>query len=193
MTLRMAALRHLPDRIVSPRVLDRLARATAGGFGAAMPDWSGAPFPERLAAYAEWTAKRAGSAGSETPPELRRNARALGSAARRWLGIRHPQDALEALVLLYRHIGIEITGRGVGTAAGGVAAGGAPRAHLADLEVTRCFFADYYCESACRVMSALDAGVVDGLFGGASLEFSQRITSGSPCCRATIRSEGVAA
>jgi hypothetical protein len=31
--------------------------------------------------------------------------------------------------------------------------------------------------------------VVDGLFGGASLEFSQRLTDGSVCCRAIIRLE----
>ena len=39
----------------------------------------------------------------------------------------------------------------------------------------------------------MDAGVVAGLFDGASLEFSQRLTDGSPCCRAVIRTGEVRA
>jgi hypothetical protein len=191
-SLRLTILRHLPGRLVRPRVLDQLAQATAEAFETTAPRWRTRPFADRLATYAELTAAEAGRATGDTSARLRRKALALGRATRRRLGIRHPEEALNALTLLYRCIGIEITGR-LASDTMGESPRGAVLDRLADIEVTRCFFADYYCDSACRLMSAMDAGVVDGLFGGASLEFTQRITDGSACCRAIITSMRVPA
>jgi hypothetical protein len=199
MSLRLALVRRLPDRVVSPLVIGRLARATGEAFGTTTWPRPGMRPADRLTAYARFTAAEAAHhAGDEAVEErLFRNAAALGRAARRGLGIRGSEEALDALTLLYRCIGIEIDGHrdqaggggpgGAPVGATAVASGAAPGGGVIDLHVTRCFFSDYYCEDTCRFISAMDAGVVAGLFDGASLEFSQRLTDGSPCCRAVIR------
>jgi hypothetical protein len=180
-------MRRLPDAFVGPRVLDLLASAAADAFRIPAPRLRDVPRAERLTAFALFTAGEAGRAAADAAPALYGRARALGSKARRQLGVRSPQEALEALTLLYRHIGIEMTGRLGDASDTPGAATGAPGHAVARLEVTSCFFSDHYCGPVCRVMGAMDAGVVDGLFGGASLEFSQRITEGSPCCRAIVK------
>jgi hypothetical protein len=198
MSLRLAMARRLPDRVVGPLVIGRLARATAEAFSTTAGRRPGARSSDRLADYARFTAAEAGRhAGDEAVVErLFQNATALGRAARRGLGIRNSEEALDALTLLYRCIGIEVDGRrgGAGCGPGGapvgataVATNTAPDGGAIDLQVTRCFFSDYYCEDTCRLMSAMDAGVVAGLFDGAPLEFSQRLTDGSCCCRAVVR------
>ena len=75
--------------------------------------------------------------------------------------------------MFYRQIGIEVSGGPLG-----------------DIHVGRCFFARYYTEPVCAVVSALDQGLVAGLFAGASLEFQQRLTGGGACCRATLTPAG---
>jgi hypothetical protein len=193
MSLRLAMVRRLPDRVVGPLAIGRLGRATAAAFGTTASRRPAAVSSDRLAEYARFTAAEAGRhAGDGAVAErLFQNAAALGRLARRGLRVRSPEEALDALTFLYRCIGIEIDGRGGrGSRPGGapVGAAGAPReAGVIDLRVTRCFFSTYYCEDTCRLMSAMDAGIVAGLFDGASLEFSQRLTDGSPCCRAVIR------
>jgi hypothetical protein len=220
MSLRFTLLRHLPAAAVRGYVLDRLARATAEGFGAAAPPLGGLPFAGRLVAYAEFTAAQAaavravdagpdggldGGAGGGGPGDgadgagptadeisnrLHREAESLGTEFRRRTGISEPREAFAALAFLYGQIGIEIiaaeaAAKGGGEPGGGRGPGGgiAPSGML----VTRCFFSDHYTPDTCRLMSALDAGVVAGLFGGTSLEFSERITEGAGCCRASLR------
>jgi hypothetical protein len=202
MSLRVTMFRRLPRSFYRGRLLDQLAQATADAFGTKAPDWKGSPYAERLTAYAEYTATEAARLASPGAPaggcgaidvvmeRLYGDAADLGADLRRRLGISGMQEALMALGLLYRQIGIDIGGRTADGASGRGAADDAvdgASAGQADIQVNRCFFADHYSESTCRVMSALDAGVVDGLFGGAAFEFSQRITDGSPCCRAVIR------
>jgi hypothetical protein len=211
MTLRVNLFRRLPAGIYRRSLLDHLARATADAFGIDAPDWRGSPFKDRLTAYAEYTAAEAarmmgpgapaadGRTADVVKERLYRNAADLGADLRRRLGIRGAQEALLVLGLLYRQIGIDMRGRTTGGGTGGSGGGGTGYASTGrsstsgrtDIQVTRCLFADHYSESTCRVMSAMDAGVVDGLFGGASLEFSQRITDGSPCGTALIRTAEV--
>jgi hypothetical protein len=191
MSLRSSLLPYVPDRALRRLVLDRLYQATAEAFGTAAPRRDGRRFDDRLAAYAAFTAAQAEKAlaADEADPDratalmaqeqLHRRATDLGSTLRRRLGIRRPDEALRALEFLYRQIGIDMGGRLQPESAG---------AYTVPIEVTRCFFAGCYSESICRVIGALDAGVVNGLFGGASLEFSQRLTDGSRCCQAIIRS-----
>jgi hypothetical protein len=209
MSLRLALFRYLPAEMVRRRILVELAQATAEAFGATPPTRHGAPSEARLAAYTDFTAAEAGRLVRDGPApdetvtntakeRLYQRATELGSVLRRRLGIRRPEEALEALKLLYHQIGIEVTGRIASDASGasgdnagapgdayGASAGAGGTS--ADIQVTRCFFAGYYTEPVCRLMGALDAGVADGLFGGASLEFSERMTDGSFCCRAVIK------
>jgi hypothetical protein len=197
-SLRLTLLSSLPAGALRRAVLKRLARATADAFETAPPAWGALPFDDRLSAYADFTAAEAGrllggDGGDSAPADSARvdwtkerlhdGAAALGSDVRRGLGVRRPEEALQALQLLYGKIGIDVKGRADGGRPGG--AGG--------IEVTRCFFAGRYTAPVCRLMSAFDAGVVDGLFGGASLEFSQRMTEGDSCCRAVIKIEGAIA
>jgi hypothetical protein len=172
-------------------MLNRLARVTAEGFGRPAPAWIGRSFDVRLSEYARFTAREAGlliAAGEDTTTEatrerLRAGATRLGASLRRALGIRRTEDAFEALKSIYRQIGIEVECAPSAPAAAGAVAGGPP----AMMTVGRCFFADYYSEPVCRVIEALDQGLVAGLFGGASLEFAERLTGGSLCCRALLR------
>jgi hypothetical protein len=147
---------------------------------------------------------------------LRRGATNLGARMRRGLGLRRPDEAFGALKLLYHQIGIEVSGGLVGSPAGdgspasrpfgeadgdlgaardsAAAAVGAPgpagNPAAGEIMVSRCLFADYYTEPVCRVIAALDEGIAAGLFDGASLEFTQRLTEGKPCCRAVLRPLG---
>jgi hypothetical protein len=162
---------------VKLQMLDELARVTAEGFETAVPKWSGRTFVARVAEYAEFTAQQAGllvTAGDESAIEaakerLRSAATQLGTSLRAVLGVHSSEEALESLKLLYGQIGIEIDGGLSG-----------------EVTVGRCFFADYYSDSVCRIVEALDQGLVAGLFDGASLEFSERLTEGRPQCRASL-------
>jgi hypothetical protein len=137
---------------------------------------------DRLVEYATFTARhsrtlletRDDGAIAAARERLYEGAAALGRRTRRLLGVQTPQEAFDALDLLYRQIGIEISGGPVGA-----------------VVVGRCFFARYYTEPVCGLVAALDQGVVDGLYGGASLSFSERLTAGRPCCRALLEPGGI--
>jgi len=162
-------------------MLDELARVTAEGFATTAPEWPGRSFAARLTTYAGFTSAEAGRLAASgdaiaiaaVKERLRRGAVGLGAGVRRRLGLRQPEEALAAWKLLYRQIGIEVTGEPGG-----------------EIAVTRCFFAGHYTEPVCEVIGALDDGLADGLFGGAVLEFRARLTGGSPCCRAVLRLAG---
>jgi hypothetical protein len=173
--LRLALLSRVFATWMKLRMLDELARVTAQGFGAEAPRWAGRAFNSRLAEYGRFTAREAealvaGGAGAETRARLYSGARGLGERLRRGLGLRGAEDAFAAFRLLYGHMGIEVSG-GPG---------------LGEVRVDRCFFAAYYSEPVCGVVEALDRGLAEGLFGGASLEFRQRLMAGAPCCRARL-------
>lgn len=166
----------LPARL---RMLDRLAQVTALGFGVPAPAWAERSFDARLAQYAAFTVRQAdalltgGDAErvSVVRERLREGAADLGRRTRLLLGVGTPEEAFGALQLLYRQIGIEM--------------GGGPTGAVV---VSRCFFSSYYSEAVCGLIGALDQGVADGLYGGAALTFSERLTAGSPCCRALLLS-----
>ncbi len=162
---------------VKLQMLDELAHVTAEGFETDVPKWAGRTFAARVAEYAEFTAHQANlliaagddSAIEATKERLRSGAAQLGTSLRAVLGVQSPEEALDALKLLYGQIGIEIDGGLSG-----------------EITIGRCFFADYYSDSVCRIVEALDQGLVAGLFTGASLEFFERLTEGRPQCRAFV-------
>jgi len=160
---------------VKVRLLDELARATAAGFGSLPPQWTSKSFETRLEEYARFTADQAGRVLAAEDPSaietarqrLRDESTELGAKMRRGLRLRRPADAKEALAALYGHLGIEMSASDSG-----------------DIVVRHCFFAAYFTEPVCTVVAALDEGMAAGLSGGGTLEFVERITGGSPCCRA---------
>jgi hypothetical protein len=178
MSWRLSLLGRTFVPCVKLQMLDELARVTAEGFDTHLPQWAGRNFAERMVEYAEFTAREADlldgtrdEARIEAAQErLRVGATRLGTSLRSVLGVRNAEEAFEALRLLYGQIGIDI--------------GAGP---CGEVTVSKCFFSDYYDERVCRLVEALDQGLVTGLFGGASLEFSERLTEGRPRCRALLR------
>ena len=181
MSVRLSMLSRVFPSKLKLRMLDELAQATARGFEAKPPEWSGTSFDSRVTEYALFTARQAGAlvaAGDERAiaavrERLHAGARRLGERLRCGLGVGDAEEAFAAFRLFYRQIGIEVSGGPLG-----------------EMRVDRCFFARYYTEPICQVVSALDQGLVAGLFAGASLEFQERLTGGGACCQATLTPAG---
>lgn len=86
------------------------------------------------------------------------------------LRIKTPGEARTALRLLYRALGIDLC---------------FDRAD--SITVSRCWFARYFTPETCKLVSALDRGVVNGLTDGGELVFTSRLTEGECACHATIK------
>jgi hypothetical protein len=176
MSLRLALARRRPPAALRRLLLDELAAVTAEGFGCPPPRWSGRAVETRLIDYARFTADQTeivlaandSVALASTTDTLRLLATGLGARARRWLGVRTASDALEALALLYRAIGIDA------------------RVEHGALRVRTCVFADHYTERACRVMAAMDEGIFAGLSAGGRLGFDKRMTASAAWCSAHL-------
>jgi len=89
----------------------------------------------------------------------------LGRRLRFWLGIRTMRKAMSVARALYRVMEIDFQGDGAGRFA-----------------VSRCRFSSCYSPAACKLISSLDRGLLDGLTGGARMAFTQRITEGAAYC-----------
>ena len=104
---------------------------------------------------------------------LYRTGQELGRDARARLGVEGGKDdLLMAARVLYRILGIEFT------VSGDI------------LEVHRCALSEHYSSDTCRMLSAVDEGVVSGLSPRARMRFEEHLTDGAPRCVARLRSEG---
>ena len=174
MSLRLLLARCLLPLVRGGAVLRDLFDATAQAFAVQPPQ-----LPPRLRrrdlvrAYASFTREQAEKTLAEpwrvdaVRARLQESARALGARARKQMGVRTRGQAMSAARLIYRLLGIDLRG----AVDGGIVVGD-------------CFFASHYTPEVCRLISALDAGLLDGLAGGGRLQFSQRITEGAAECRA---------
>ncbi|MBE3096051.1 MAG: hypothetical protein IMZ44_02830 [Planctomycetes bacterium] len=166
--------RHMPGAI-RRRMLRELIRVTADGFRVPLPEIPHGS-DEVIGAFARFTrelVERVGDdamGGEAIRDRLFHGAREMGHRFRRSAGIRTPGEAERALRLLYRAIGIELN---VDLARG-------------EMTVGRCAFSDVYTPEVCRFISGLDAGIVDGIARGTTVVFTERITEGAACCRATM-------
>ncbi len=178
MNVRLALFRPALASGLKLRMLNELAVVTALAFQVDVPIWAGRTFRSRLTEYARFTAERAellASTGDTSAIEaakerLRSGALDLGASLRRTLHTRNAEQAFEALTILYGGMGIDMRAEADG-----------------EVAVARCFFAGFYRPDVCRIVEALDQGLVSGLFDGASLEFSRRLTEGRSQCRACLR------
>ena len=175
MSLRLRALElHVPE-FVARSALRRLFEATAAAFGRDPEDVDGVDHRTLLVRYASFTARCAEQALADqmdldvVSRRMWAHAYALGESFRQRLGVRTRADALLAARVAYRMIGIDLRADEHG-----------------DVTVDRCAFAARYSLQACRLMSALDAGLIAGLTDGGRLAFSERITEGRPRCLARI-------
>lgn len=171
-------LKYAPETlpgVIRKSLLKRLFRATAAGFQSPAPAVDSSSFDELLRRYAVFTRQLAEAAlqsGGDIPQLKRRlyqQAFSLGAMVRKWAGIRSTAEAVEAGRILYRAIEIDLQGDARG-----------------NLTIRRCYFSQYYSCQVCGLISALDDGLFAGLSGGGRLSFSQRLTDGSPCCRARL-------
>ena len=171
-------LTHTPV-IIRRQALVQLFRATAAAFQADMPRLSGLSREQCLLAYARFTAEQAEAAlrqGDDLPglqARLYENAYRLGRLPGRLLRVQGVDDTMTLGRFLYGILDIDFEGSANG-----------------EITIDRCYFSNYYSPEVCRLMSAMDRGLLAGLAGGGDLAFSQRITEGHACCRARFTMAG---
>jgi hypothetical protein len=162
-----AARVWMPD-CMRKRLLDVLFARTAAALCQPPPPLRGLTAERTLQAFAEFTAQHAVDS-----PLVSRRLFAVTFGPGKWLGrafgVASTRDVMDTAQLLYRVLGIDFAGDANG-----------------QITISHCFFSPVYRPTTCRVMSALDAGLLAGLSGGKHLEFSQRITDGYSCCRAEL-------
>lgn len=179
MSLRLRVLESYVPGWVARSALRRLFDATASAFGVEPVDMHGLDHEALVDRYASFTARSAEQAlagGIHLDALSRRmweSAHTLGVSLRRRLGVRSREDALRAVRISYRMMGIDLVTDRSGT-----------------VVVDRCAFAEWYSPQVCRLMSSLDAGLIAGLTAGGRLTFSERITEGRPRCLARISWQG---
>jgi hypothetical protein len=175
MNLAGQALRFYVPELVRRRALRELFDSTAEAFGAPAHPAPGATAVELLDLYAVFTAEQANLAlqGHKdlTPirEKLYASAYTIGTRLRSELHITSTPDAIAVARAVYGVLGIDFVG--------------APNG---EVRIERCFFSCFYSPRVCRLMSALDQGLLAGLSAGGHLEFRQRITEGAPYCAATF-------
>jgi hypothetical protein len=168
--------RHTPD-VVRQAALAQLLGAAAEAFRCDAPPLRGLPYEERLRRFALFTRDQVVGAHGRSPlpgrdletvqQRLYDNAYRLGRRTGRLLGVRGVRDAMAVGRVLYRILDIDFRGDAAG-----------------NVLISRCYFSDFYSGAVCRVMSAMDWGLLAGLAGGGQLAFSSRITEGEPSCLA---------
>ena len=168
---------YLPPFIQKNR-LNELFRATADAFQGQAPQLKGYSLDQYLTKYALFTmenTERLIKQGSEYEAKERLycNARRIGQNIREELKIQTLEEVMRACEVIYKALKIEFRGDLQG--------------HIC---IHSCFFSSFYSSDVCRIISSLDEGLIAGLSGGHRLEFSQRITEGSRCCRAHLMEIG---
>ncbi len=165
-------LGHTPA-IVRRQALLQLFGATAAAYQCGMPRLSGLSREQCLLAYARCTAEAAEVAlRDETglaalQERLYRNAYRLGRTPGRLLRVHDVAGVMALARSFYGILDIDFVGNERG-----------------EIAIGRCYFSSYYTPDVCRLMSAMDRGLLAGLAGGGELAFSERITEGRACCRA---------
>jgi len=102
---------------------------------------------------------------------------ALGNKFRIILGVGTSlEDLISAARILYKVLGIKFDIKEYETSE-------------IVMVVNHCALAEYYGPDTCRVMSAADEGVVQGLNPKIKMKFQERITEGATCCLAPIHME----
>jgi hypothetical protein len=164
---------HVPA-VARRAALRALFATTAAGFGRPVPPLDGLDADALLRRYARFTSEQAEAALRDRrdlpalQDRLERGTRALGTRLRAGLRLRTTEDAMAAARVVYGLLDIDLHGSG------------------REITVRRCPFSEVYSAEVCRLVSALDAGLLAGLSGGDRLEFTQRMTEGAPCCLARL-------
>jgi hypothetical protein len=164
---------YIPQ-FIGKKKLEMLFDSTAAAFQATAPDTSGISYEDCLKLYAQFTREQADAAiqkGNSLEIQFRlfQNAYQIGQQFKEEFKIHNAREIMKAGALIYWLLKIDFRGEPQG-----------------NIIIRRCFFSKYYAGNTCRLISALDAGLLVGLAGGGQLTFSQRITEGHDCCRAFL-------
>ena len=171
---------YVPE-FIKKKKLNELFRLTADAFQTELPELKGkgTSFAGRLSGYALFTKEQAeshlqsGRPLEEVKRRLYQNSYILGQNLRKSLRIVTREEAVTALKVIYKLIGIDFQCDRQG-----------------GIIIKRCFFSQYYSGEVCKLISSLDEGLAAGLSGGGRLCFSQRITEGCGCCKGYFRGIG---
>lgn len=113
----------------------------------------------------------------------------LGKKFREILGVGDSlEDLISAAKILYKVLGIEFNVKELSKVKG-INGEMATEGEIL-MEVHLCALSEYYNGDTCRVLSAADEGVVQGLNPHIKMKFTDRITEGAPCCLATLQLKG---
>ncbi len=159
--------------------LKALFDVTAAAFERKAPVLEGMSYNECLATYARFAETSVASVIDDrrnldqTSAALRHRAVEVGLRFRNLFGAKTRKEAMAVARLLYRMIGIDFYGTSDG-----------------DITVSRCAFDKFYSARTCRVMASFDEGVLAGLLGDGTLEFTARLTEGCPECEAHFEFKG---
>lgn len=158
---------------IKKQYLQQLFAIVADAFAVGAPQIKSLSFQRGLQQFAAFSKMQAECAIRSNrdlrfiKDRLYEEAHQLGQNIRKQFRIKTQQDVVRAAAMIYRVLGIDF------------------RCDLqGEALYTRCFFSRFYTREVCEVISAIDAGVLAGLSGGARLSFRQRITEGQDCCRA---------
>jgi hypothetical protein len=105
--------------------------------------------------------------------ELYKAGYAMGRDTRKRLGVKTIKDAILAARILYKVLGINFTTEENGE-------------HII-LRIKSCELANQYSLETCKIMSAADEGVLNGLNKKLGMKFIKRITEGAEECTACIK------
>jgi hypothetical protein len=171
----LAAARLVMPFGVRRRALEKLFARTAAAFGTPVPSSRRRGTSGRLLEYARFTrvqaeeAMRRGEDLAALDRRLYRAAYSLGAGYRLQLGVRSVRGAMAAARLIYRGLNVDFHGSTDG-----------------EVVIRRCGFASMYTPQVCRLISALDRGLMAGLARGGELRFRQRLTEGADRCLACL-------
>ncbi len=124
------------------------------------------PSAKALDTFALFTADNLSQCSEEQQHTLHAKAFRLGNTLRSILTDRNFEALTQLTFLLYRNIGIQMSGQLPGTVC-----------------VHCCHFSRHYSPRLCAIASMMDSGVISGLFGGMNFTFTQRLTEGAPHCK----------
>ena len=165
---------YLPPSFAKRRLV-HLVGVTAEAFQSPAPDFRGLSYRESLTAFAVFSRDRAESClrlpgvSDAVRGRLFDAGLALGQDLRREFRVATAQDVTSVLIISYTALGIKFECTCYG-----------------EVVIPRCLYSAYYSGPMCRIMEALDHGLVCGLSRGGRLTFTGRITEGCPACRAVL-------
>lgn len=175
MGLLARALQVYMPEYIRRKALEQLLSATAAAFEAEVPPITGLDSRECLARYARFTQAqaerrlRAGRDLERLSQRLYWNSVELGQRQTTWLRPGSMADVMAIARMLYSILDIDFQGDAQG-----------------QVVINRCYFSRFYSSQECRLMSAMDRGLLAGLSTGGELTFTARITEGETCCRAVF-------